>query len=508
MNYSTNSFIRPIARELLANATLWLGTQHSILSDINAMTTPLETNANNEKLPIDIVRYFIAQDKWIWITKMERSVHDVVGIDKYVIDFRETEFANTARMMYFQKGQTSYLHHFYDPERRDLEDVEEPDDLFSRIYDKRKSRGALDVPQHDRGVRVPGSLFEGVVDNLNLRGKLKSLVQKSQEAARSEYDSPPNSREKFNSLVQKSQQAVQPGHDSPSSLRGKLKSLVQKFQQVARSEDDPQPHRDLLFVDMFIGNEKMPKAIPEVLAEVVHEIKLIDFAWLPKIPGQPDCGPLSPASIFLESPKSLEEERRLKAKEESEEVQWVPDDRGNYLYLRDDPELESWYPERMKDYPGWIARKGDSESSSPFPYWTCLGWKCIVEAACPECYYRFRKAINSGHNPPPDIFAPHCSYGANKIQEWERQEELRCHRGYWFKYPNNSPVPRTQSRTVAFIKRAGSPFLALAAEVQHLMPGRRFGKQFQNYLCLTFSINTPGSSLLTSSRSSASSESY
>jgi hypothetical protein len=162
-NYNTNSFIRPVAQELLAHAILWLDIQHPVLSDIDAMTTPLETNVDAKNLPIDLVRVFATQNKWIWITKMETGIHDFLDIDRYVIDFRETEFANTARMMYFQKGQTLYLHHLCHPARRE------------------RVRG-----------RVPDSLFYGVADNLNLRGKLNSLVQKFRQAVRSGYDSPPH----------------------------------------------------------------------------------------------------------------------------------------------------------------------------------------------------------------------------------------------------------------------------------------------------------------------------
>jgi hypothetical protein len=427
------------------------------------MTTPLETNANSKNLPIDIVRYFTTQNKWIWITKMEIDVHGFWHRERYVIDFRETEFANTARMMYFQKGQTLYLHHLCHPARRDLEEVDSSVvemydlgliDLFSLFYHERKVRGALDVPQHDRGVRVPGSLFEGVVHNLNLRGKLNSLVQKSKQAVRS-------------------------GHDSP-------------------------PHGDLFFVDIFTANEKMPNAISEVLAEGEQNIELIyDFAWSP-----PNWGPPAPPATILESPKSLKAERRLKANEEPEEDQWVPDSRVFNLCPREIPGIESWYQPRKKyddEYRDRIQKVG-STSSPPTANWTC-----IVEAACFDCYDRFWEAIDTRRKPPLDLFAPHCSFGADEIQEWERRGELRYNRWDWSKYPNNGPAPSTQPTTGASplakkeaIKvngpsgkdlpvestvakegdeetlpmRTTSTLSALVTRLQHLKPGRPFGKQF------------------------------
>jgi hypothetical protein len=138
------------------------------------------------------------------------------------------------------------------------------------------------------------------------------------------------------------------------------------------------------------------------------------------------------------------------------------------------------------------------------------GWTCNVEAACPDCYYRFYKAIDSGRGPPPDLFAPRCSYGADKAQEWERRGELRCNRWDWSKYPNNGHAPSNQPTPVTnplekkeAIKvnsssgkdfpvessvakeeeetlpmRTTSSLSALVARLQHLKPGRPFGKQF------------------------------
>jgi len=317
---------------------------------------------------------------------METSVHDFLDIDRYIIDFRETEFTNTARMVYFQKGQTLYLHHLCHPARR------------CRV----------------RG-RVPDSLFDGVVDNLNLRGKLNSLVQESQQAV--VRGRVPGSL--FDCVVDN------------LNLYGKLNSLVQKVQQAVRSGYDSPQHGDPFFVDIFTDNEKMSKAISEVLARVVEEddIELnYDFAWPTEVP-KPVWSP--PAST-LESLNSLEE-CQLKANDEPEEDQLDPDSRAFYICRKEIPGIEP------RDKPG---QKYDDEyreriqkmasTSSP-----TAGWTCNVEAACPDCYYRFYKAIDSGRGPPPDLFAPRCSYGADKAQEWERRGELRCNRWDWSKYSKN-----------------------------------------------------------------------
>jgi hypothetical protein len=389
------------------------------------MTTPWETNVDAKNLPIDLVRYFATQNKWIWITKMETGIHDFLDMDRYVIDFRETEFANTARMMYFQKGQTLYLHHLCHPARRE------------------RVRG-----------RVPDSLFDGVADNLNLRGKLNSLVQKFRQAVRSGYDSP--------------------------------------------------SHGDLFFVDIFTDNEKMAKAISEVLAEVVEDdIELnYDFTWPTEVP-KPVWSP--PAST-LESLKSLEE-RQLKANDEPEEDQLDPDSRVFYLCRREIPGIEPWNKPGQKyddEYRERIQKMASTSSPT-------AGWTCNVEAACPDCYCRFYKAIDSGRKPPPDLFAPRCSYGADMAQEWELQGELRCNRWDWSKYPNNSHAPSNQPTPVASplakkearkdnrpsgkdlpvessVAKEGdeetlpmgtpSSFSALVARLQHLKAGRPFGKQF------------------------------
>jgi hypothetical protein len=412
------------------------------------MTTPLETNADAKNLPIDLVRYFTTQNKWIWITKMETGIHDFLVIDRYVIDFRETEFANTARMMYFQKGQTLYLHHLCHPARRE------------------RVRG-----------RVPDSLFDGVADNLNLRGKLNYLVQESQQAVQS--------RRVVSNL----------------NLHGKLTSLVQKFRQAVRSGYDSPPHRDLFFVDIFTDNEKMPKAISEVLAGVVQEddIELnYDFAWPTEVP-KPVWSP--PASIS-ESLKSLEEE--------PEEDQLDPNARVFYLCRREIRGVESWSKPGKKYDDEYRERIQKMASTSSPP----VGWTWNVDAACPDCYDRFYKAIDSGRRPPLDLFAPRCTYKADGIdmaQEWERRGKLRCSRWDWSKYPNNCPAPSNQPTPVAnplpgkkatkvdapsgkdlpvgssvakeedeetLPMRTTSSFSALVARLQHLKPGRRFGKQF------------------------------
>jgi hypothetical protein len=355
------------------------------------MTTTSEMNACDKILSVDIVRYFISRNKWIWITTSQ-SVDGSKKTEGCSIDFEETELANTARMMYFQEGQASYLYRFCDPLRR--------------------APGSK--------LQNPDLLADTLVDNCNLLGKLKILVERSKQI-----------------------------------------SMQEEHTLFGYSIPSPQA---LFFVDIFTDNERVSKAILEVLAARSQTQPLIPPAE------QEDEIELNYDFLSL---RSLKEERKLKSKEEPEvELNEKPKEKlsSKSLLARTKARFQSFStPPSRKDQlcleptpPGFSQRISIKGIDS----WNAVGrlgkrmqgstsdppadWVCSVDAACPNCFNRFEESRRLKLNYEHRLFAPYCVYGADGIdvaKEWERRSELKYSQWDWRLYPRSAL--RSQPRPVA-----------------------------------------------------------